>query len=57
MIISYRTLREICGNSHESSKIVKCFHKCFGQHFEQDHHSLQMTDHFALHREHLFTHV
>jgi hypothetical protein len=27
----------------------------FAQHFEQDHHSLQMADHFTLHREHLFT--
>jgi hypothetical protein len=25
-----------------------------GQHFEQVHHSLQMADHFVLHREHLF---
>jgi hypothetical protein len=49
---------EISGNSHESSEIVK--HRLsqnFGQHFEQDHHSLQIADHFALHREHLFTHL
>jgi hypothetical protein len=32
------------------------FHKFFGQHFEQDQ-SLQMADHFALHREHLFAHL
>jgi hypothetical protein len=29
----------------------------FGQQFEQDHHSPQMADHFALHREHLFAHL
>jgi hypothetical protein len=33
------------------------FLRFFGQHFEQDHHSLQISDHFALHREHLFTHL
>jgi hypothetical protein len=43
-------VREICGNSQESCKIV--FHKFFRQHFEQDHHSIQMTDNFALHGEH-----
>jgi hypothetical protein len=32
------------------------FHKYFGQHFKQDHHSLQMADHFTVHREHLFAH-
>jgi hypothetical protein len=48
-------VREICGNSHESSEIVKRrLSQIFGQHFEQDHYSLQMADHFALHREHLF---
>jgi hypothetical protein len=30
------------------------FHKYFSQHFEQDHHSLQMADHITLHCEHLF---
>jgi hypothetical protein len=48
-----KTVYEICGNSQESSEI----HKFFGQHFEQDNHSLQMADHFTLHREHLFTHL
>jgi hypothetical protein len=48
-------VREICGNLHESSEIVKrrILH-IFGQHFEQDYHSLQMADHFALYREDLF---
>jgi hypothetical protein len=31
--------------------------KFFGQRFEQDHLSLQIADHFALHCEHLFAHV
>jgi hypothetical protein len=33
------------------------FHKFFGQHFEQDHRSLQTADHFALDHEHLFAHL
>jgi hypothetical protein len=33
------------------------FHHFFcGQQFEQDHNSLQMDDHFTLHRDHLFAH-
>jgi hypothetical protein len=48
----------MCGNSHNISEIVKrVYHKFSGQHFEQDHHSLQMADHFPLHREHLFAHL
>jgi hypothetical protein len=33
------------------------FNKFFGLPFEQNHLSLQMADHFALHCEHLFTHL
>jgi hypothetical protein len=33
------------------------FKKYFGQRFEQDQHSLQMADHFALPREHFFAHL
>jgi hypothetical protein len=44
------------GNSHKIPEIVKRrLHKFFGQHFEQDHHSLQTADHFTFHREHLFS--
>jgi hypothetical protein len=40
---------EICGNSHESSETGKCrVLQIFGKHFEQEHHSLQMANHFAL---------
>jgi hypothetical protein len=46
----------MCGNSHHGSEIVKRhLSQIFCQHFEQDNHSLQMSDHFALYREHLFT--
>jgi hypothetical protein len=48
-------VREICGNSHEISEIVKhCLSQIFGQNFEQEHYSLQMVDHFTLHSEHFF---
>jgi hypothetical protein len=33
------------------------FHIIFSQQFEQDHHSLQMADHFDLHHKHLFAHL
>jgi hypothetical protein len=50
-------VRESCGNSHKSSEVVKCcLSHIFCQHFEQDYHSLQMADHFALRYEHLFAH-
>jgi hypothetical protein len=55
MTVLWRTVCEICGNSHESSEIAKHYlSQIFGQRFEQDRHSLQMADHFALHHEHLF---
>jgi hypothetical protein len=42
---------ELCGNSHESSEIVK-------RHLSQISWStLQMADHFALHHEHLLAHL
>jgi hypothetical protein len=48
----------MCGNSHESFEIVKHrLSQTFGQHFEQDRHSLRMADHFALHCEHLLAHL
>jgi hypothetical protein len=51
-------MREMFGHSHESSEIVKRhLSQILGQHFEQDHHSLQMVNHFALHHEHLFAHL
>jgi hypothetical protein len=51
-------LLEICGNSHQSSEIVKCcLSQIFVQHSKQDHHSLQMANHFVLHHEHLFGHL
>jgi hypothetical protein len=52
VIISYRTVWHLWKftwkfwNSEEQSSI-----NFFGKIFEQDHHSLQMTDHFALHHE------
>jgi hypothetical protein len=53
-----RRVCEICGDSQESSEIVKRhLSQIFGQHFEQDHHSIQMADHFAFHNEHLFVHL
>jgi hypothetical protein len=36
---------------------IAVFHKLFGQHFEQDHHSIQMADHSAFNREHLLAHL
>jgi hypothetical protein len=46
------------GNSHESSEIVnRRLSKKFCQPFEQDYHSLQMADNFALYREHLMAHL
>jgi hypothetical protein len=55
----YRTVREICGNLHEISQIVKrrLSQFFFGQRFEQDYHSLQMADRFALHCEYSFAHL
>jgi AraC-like DNA-binding protein len=56
MIILQRMVREIGRNSHESFEIVKhCRSQIFCQQFEQNHHSVQMADHFGLHCEHLFT--
>jgi hypothetical protein len=38
-------MSEICGISYESSEIVKRrLSHIFGQHFEQDRHSLQLTE-------------
>jgi hypothetical protein len=37
------------------SEIVKgCLAQIFYKHFEQDHHLLQMANHFAVRHEHLF---
>jgi hypothetical protein len=49
--------REQCVKCVEiDTKVLKLwstvFHKFFDEHFEQDHHSLQMADHFTPHREH-----
>jgi hypothetical protein len=56
VIISQRTVREICGNSHETSEIVKRrLSQIFCRHFIQDHHSLKMAEHFALYREYFFS--
>jgi hypothetical protein len=57
VIISQRTMGKFVEIHMKVLKLWSAiFHKFFGQHFKQDHHSLQMVDHFALHREHLFTH-
>jgi hypothetical protein len=51
--IGIYTVREMCGNSHESVEILKrCLSQVVGQHY-----TLQMANHFALHHEHLFTHL
>jgi hypothetical protein len=57
VIISERTVSEICGNSHEIFEIVNCsLSQISGQQSEQDHHSQQIAIHFPLPCEYLFTH-
>jgi hypothetical protein len=52
-IISKRTVHKICGNSLESSEIVKCHLSHIAWSTLWTRLFIQTADHFALHREHL----